>query len=124
MSIIGRIFYNFENKVCLNFKTFVGKHEKTVEIMFLIIYFLLQGILAFYISNPIVTLIIIIFLLFLALERIFVHIWLEYEREKLDIIGKESKEQYDELKFNAYREINSLKRDNYLLKEKLKLSKK
>jgi len=28
-SLMGKILYNIEKKLCNNFKTFIGKHEKT-----------------------------------------------------------------------------------------------
>ena len=120
LSIMRRKFHTFEKNVCQNLKIFIGKHERTVEIIFLIIFFVLQGILAFYSLDKYITLIVIIFLFFLALERIFVHIWLEYEREQLNKIREKSKEKYDELRFNAYHEINKLHKTNLKLKEKIK----
>jgi hypothetical protein len=119
LSFTGRLFYNL-GKICSNFKLFIGEHERTIEIIFLTIFFLLQGFLALYLRNPYVTLIVIIFLFFLALERIFVHIWLDYERlqlkEEEDKLGKD----YYELRNISYLEQAKLKNEINNLKNKLK----
>lgn len=121
LSILGHIFNYIDKYFCHNLREFIGRRERTVEIIFLIIFFLLQGILAILVQNRFVTILIIIFLFFLALERIFIHIWLEYKREKLSNTEKKSKEKYEELRFSAYHEINKLQKEN--LKEKYKILK-
>lgn len=35
VSIIGRVLYNLETEVCNNFELFIGRHEKTIEVLFL-----------------------------------------------------------------------------------------
>lgn len=112
LSFTGRFLFNFENQICKNFKLFIGKHEKTVEIAFLVIYVIIQIILAIIVLNAIVAILIISFLFFLALERIFVHIWLDYERELL-------KKKEDEIKNNFYNFRNFANKEIYNLKSKL-----
>jgi len=124
MSGVGCFLHNFEFKICKNIRIFIGRNEKTIEIFFLILFFVLQGILAFYVSDPIVTLIIIIFLLFLSLERIFTHIWLEYDREQLARREDKSKENYSKFKDNTYQHISYLTNEIVRLEERLKKSEK
>jgi len=84
----------------------------------------LQGILDLYIFDRIVTLIIIIFLLFLSLERIFTHIWLEYDREQLAKREEASKKNYSEFKDNTYSHISYLTNEIVRLEERIKSLKK
>jgi len=122
MSLVGKFLYNFERKICYNLRKFIGKHERTIEILFLILFFSLQGLLAFYVFNPIVTLVVIIFLFFLALERIFVHIWLDYEREQLKLTEDKLRENYRKLRTLAYQEVFKLHKEVNQLKDKLRRS--
>jgi len=110
ISFIGDILYKIETIFCRNFKLFIGKHEKTMQVLFLMIYIALQMILALCIINPLVTVIIIAFLFFLALERIFVYIWLDYERNKLKFKEEELRKQYSKLRALAFEEITKLKK--------------
>ena len=119
-SLIGKILYNFEKNICHNLKLFIGKHERTTEIIFLLLYILLQCLLALVILEQIVTLIIICFLFLLALERIFVHIGLDYRKEQLENREEISKEKYEELRFTCYNKINYLKGEIIKLNERLK----
>jgi len=123
ISWLGYLLYNFETKVCKNIKHFIGRNEKTIEIAFVIIFFVLQGILAFYVFNLVVTLIIITFLLFLALERISIHIWLEYQNELIKRKDERSTEAYTKFKDNAYQHRNYLTNEIVRLEERLKVLK-
>lgn len=71
-------------------------------------YVLLQIILAFYVHSVLVTLIIISFLFFLALERIFVHIWLDYERKRL-----KNREELIKKEIHNYRQLMLRRTRNY-----------
>jgi len=124
ISKFGYLLYYIEFKLCKNIKRFIGRNEKFIEVLFLVIFFILQGFLAYYSFNIIVTFIVIVFLFFLALERIFIHIWLDYDREVLKGIEKTSKEKYDELRFNAYEEMSFLNSQLVILENKLRLLKK
>lgn len=42
VSLLGRFLINFENKVCSNIRIFIGRHEKTIEVLFLTLFFFLQ----------------------------------------------------------------------------------
>lgn len=128
-SYSGRIFCYFD-LICHNFKIFVGKHEKTFEIIFLLFYIILQVIIGFIVINPWITMIIILFLFLLALERIIVHIWLDYERKQLKLKEEELKARYKQLEDLAYSEVTKLKEkckrledSNYKLNFKLKKEK-
>jgi len=102
ISILGRILYNIDYKICYNIKKFTGRHEKTLEIIFLSLYVLLQIILGFIATNQAVTLIIILFLFFLGLERIFLHVRIDYEREKIEKLKEELKNEFENLKQAFY----------------------
>jgi len=125
LSLIGRIFHNFEMKLSRNCRLFIGKHEKTIEIIFLIIYFSLQALLVFLVRETIVALIVITFLLFLSFERIFLHIWLDYKKEQIkrtediitdDFINLRMLNNTEISRLN--KEIEILKRENRILKKK------
>ncbi len=76
--------YNFEKIICNNFEKFVGNNEKIIEIFFMIIYFSLQASLIYIIQNQIITIIVLIFLFFLFLERISFRVRLDHERKELN----------------------------------------
>lgn len=82
-SLFGRFLHHLEKSICNNLNKFIGRHEKVIEVFFLMLFILLQIGLAIHSKSRIVTCIIIIFLFLLALERISVHVWLDYERKGL-----------------------------------------
>ena len=124
LSRFGCFLYNLEFKFCKNIRIFIGRNEKTIEIIFIFLFFTLQGLLAFYVFNLSVTFMIILFLLLLSLKRICIHIWLDYERESIKRAEDKSKEIYDNLRFNAYQEITYLSNELTRLDERLKNLKK
>ncbi|MBT4135337.1 hypothetical protein HOD75_00775 [archaeon] len=109
ISLIGRLLYNFENIICKNFRKFIGNHEKTIEVLFLITYVTLQLILLYFLPKTIIASIVIIFLFLLTLERITVHIWLDEERKKIKRETEKLRKDYAELKDLAYQEIYNIK---------------
>jgi hypothetical protein len=87
---VGELFFRIE-VLLYNIRTFIGRHEKTFEIIFLFIYVLLQLWLAYSFPKSVVTIIVIIFLFFLSIERIFVRISSDYKIKKLDNKEKRTK---------------------------------
>ncbi len=92
-TLIGKIFNYIEKAICNNLRNFVGKHEQTTNILFLITYIILQLILVYCFPKPIVTLIVILFLFFLSLERIILRIWLDEEKRRYDLKEQKIKEK-------------------------------
>lgn len=71
LSFVGKVFYNLEMKFCHNLKCFLIRHDNSIDVLFLLIYSLLQFFLIIIISEIIVGVFIILFMFFISLERIF-----------------------------------------------------
>lgn len=96
MSFIGRMLFFFDKYIYLNFKLFLKKHDSSIELIFLTIYALLQGMLAWFIKDVIISIFIVLFLFFLSLERICIRFKAqlqkeEYERKEKDVRSKISR---------------------------------
>lgn len=117
VSLFGRFLINLD-VFCHNLKIFIGIHEKTFEILFLISYIILQLILVFCFPDVKVSILVILLLFFLSLERIFSHIWLENESKKLKLKEKILDDKYNELLFYAREEIARLKNQIKRFKDK------
>ena len=111
LSFNGKLFILF-SRFCKNFKSFLSMHNTIIEIIFLMIYVLLQLILVVSIyffnlyTNLIIGIFIVLFLFFLSLERII----LQYK-------SKITQEEKDNIK-NSYLELGI---ENKLLREKQKI---
>lgn len=99
-------------------KRAVGKNESIFEILFLISYFVIQLILIVKIESLFASIVIVLFLLFLALERIFMRLGKDFKeeflRQKLEIITS----SYDKEMQKLRKEINNLEKENIKLKNK------
>jgi Na+/alanine symporter len=108
VSNFGKQLFRME-KFFKNIKIFISRNQKLVEISFLFIYAILQIIIALRVKDIIVTLMVIIVLTSLMIERIFVQIGTEYEKrnlqDKLDFMKKE----YDEKSMEYFKELYKLK---------------
>lgn len=119
VSLFGNFLYGFELFFLKNIRNFIGRNEKMIEISFLIMYFVIQGYLAFRIQEVKITIIIMILLLALSIERISIYIWKDYEKEKLDFKEKNSRSLFQTTKDVMLEKIHSLEKENIKLEEKL-----
>lgn len=84
MSITGRILYNIEMKFCHNFKLFLRRHDTSMEVLFLLIYVVLQGFLIYIVQKPIIGVFILLFLFFISFERILLRFKSKLLREDME----------------------------------------
>jgi hypothetical protein len=100
ISLSGRFFFNLD-RICTNFKLFIRRHTNTTDIIFLMLYVLLQILLVLSISlfgteniGFIISLFVILFLFLVSLERIVLQFRFKQAQEDKDEIQR----QYFELK--------------------------
>jgi len=115
-SIIGKGFYCFDVFLCENIKIFIKRHEKSVEVIFLLIYVILQILLVQ--QKVSISIFIIWLLFFLSFERILVHLKAQLDKETLEKKQKEISEKVQEVKDKMIKkEKEEFELKNRLLRE-------
>lgn len=110
ISFMGRFFYNLEKLILHNFKLFSTNNERAMEVFFLSVYIGLQLILVLFVAKTIVSVIIIVFLFFLSLERVMMYMRIDLERKRLENQENLIKEKFEKLRFSDEKEIKRLRK--------------
>src|SRR3989344_1919648 len=82
-SFLGRYLFKVD-KATHNLRFYIRRHIVSIEIIFLLIYTILNLLLARYVDNPLVGIFIIVFLFVLGVERIIIHLKSRLDKEILD----------------------------------------
>lgn len=98
VSWFGNTLHHVELR-CKNIRIFIGSRDNALEVIFLMIYVLLQFGLVILISNLIVSIFVLLFLFFLSLERIAMHLKIELEKDKLT-------RKEEEINENSYKMVD------------------
>ncbi len=119
ITIIGRVFYNFEHIICNNLKLYLLRHEKSVEILFLFFYIIIQGFLLWITENKYIGLFILLFLFLISIEKSLMHLRFELVKNKINRKEEKTKSAFKTHRNISRYHITQLRKENKLLKNKL-----
>lgn len=114
ISLFGRFLCCCDRQMS-NAKLYIKRHSISIEICFLLIYTLLNLILVYFVRTQVISIFIIIFLFFLGLERLIIHLKLNMDKELLERREEQIKEQSDSYTRNFNEIIKKLEKKNNIL---------
>jgi hypothetical protein len=121
-SFLGLIFYGFD-KIMHNLKLYIKRHSISIEILFLLIYTAINLGLVYFIKDRIISVFIIIFLFFLGLERLIIHLKSKMDKESLEKQMERIKDDWSSYIEDSDMLINEIKKENDVLKRKIDILK-
>lgn len=119
-SFLGRYLYKLDRGMH-NIKFYIRRHSISIEILFLLIYSGINLALVYFIKDRIISVFIIIFLFFLGLERLIIHLKSRIDKEALEKQMEKIKDEWSSYITESEVLMDELERENNVLKRKINI---
>jgi len=117
-SFSGIFLYKLDR--CMhNAKIYIKRHSISIEILFLLIYTGINLTLVYFIKDRIISVFIILFLFFLGLERLIIHLKSKMEKEEIEKKEEQIKENFSSYIADLEKSADELENENNILKRKI-----
>jgi len=120
-SSLGKCLYCFDRRAH-NIRFYIKRHINSITVMFLLIYTILNIILAVIINSLWVSILIIVFLFFLGIERIILHLKLEIDKATMEKQENEINKKIINYELGLQNYISFLEEENNVLKRQRDIS--